>query len=75
MTPGTSFFLFNIFYYLLKIILTTQFTDFIKSWTITDVKKRKLAYKNNLKYLEIFSSDFNTCKNIILKFINKNTSN
>ena len=53
---------------------TTQFTDFIKSWTITDVKKRKLAYKNNLKYLEIFSSDFNTCKNIILEFINKNAN-
>ena len=53
----------------------TQFTDFIKTWTINDVKKRKLAYKNNLKYLEIFSNDFETCKNTILEFINKNTSN
>ena len=53
---------------------TTQFTDFIKTWTINDVKKRKLAYKNNLKYLEIFSTDFEICKKTILEFINKNAN-
>lgn len=54
---------------------TTSFTGFIETWTVNDVKKRKLAYKNNLKYLEIFSSNFEICKNAILEFINKNTSN
>jgi len=41
----------------------------IETWTIRDVKKRETAKKNNLNYLEIFSCDFEICKNILEQYI------
>ena len=39
---------------------TRFYTSAIKTWTITDVLKRKIAKDNKLKYLEFFSiKDFN----------------
>lgn len=34
-----------------------QYRDYIKTWTIRDVKKREIAKKNNLNWLEFFSMD------------------
>ena len=44
----------------------------IETWTIRDVKKREIAKKNNLNYLEIFSCDFNECIEKINKLITIN---
>ena len=40
---------------------TDYYSGAIKTWTISDVMKRKTASKNNLNYLEIFSCDLNFC--------------
>ena len=46
---------------------TKYFNNAIQTWTIRDVKKRKIATENNLNYIEIFCNDFNKCLQIILE--------
>ena len=45
--------------------IKSERSDFYKKaiyvWTDHDVKKRNIAKENNIKYLEIFSCDFNVC--------------
>lgn len=42
-------------------IYKPQYKNAIKIWTIVDPLKRETAKKNNLNFLEIFSSDLNEC--------------
>ena len=49
-----------------------QYFDGIDVWTKRDPLKRKTAKENNLNYLEVFSNNFNECKNIINNYINNN---
>ena len=44
----------------------------IKTWTITDVKKRLIAKENNLNYLEVFSVKFDECIDIIVSYLKDN---
>lgn len=44
---------------------TSFYENAIEIWTERDVLKRKTANDNNLNYLEIFSIDFDKCKNAI----------
>ena len=46
------------------------FNKIIEVWTIRDVEKRNLARKNNVNLLEVFSSNFDECKDIINNYIN-----
>ena len=48
---------------------TKYYDNAIQTWTIRDVLKREIAKQNNLNFLEIFSCDFDTCINEILKHI------
>ena len=33
----------------------TQYLGYINTWSVSDVEKRKLAYDNNLNWIEFFS--------------------
>ena len=38
----------------------------IETWTVRDVKKREIAKKNSINYLEIFSMNFEYCSIFIM---------
>ena len=47
----------------------------INTWSIRDVKKRKIAKENNLNYLEIYSTNLSECINVINTYINEHFNN
>lgn len=51
---------------------TNFYTEAIYNWTIRDVNKRNIAKQNKINYLEVFTNNFEKCKNIINTYINKN---
>ncbi len=52
---------------------TEYYKGAINTWTVSDVKKRETAKKNNLNYLEIFSFDFDACVKEINNWIELNS--
>ena len=59
-------------YYALNILKleSTEYSKAINGWTNSDVKKRNIAKKNNLNYLEIFSIDIYECIVALFIYIN-----
>ena len=54
---------------------TKYYQNSIYVWTISDIAKRNVAKQNNLKYLEIFSSELNECINALYNYKNKKEFN
>lgn len=55
---------------------TRYYDNAIRTWTISDVKKREIAKKNNLNYVEIFSSiPDEILKDYSILGLNKNRNN
>ena len=54
---------------------TKYYQNSIYVWTISDIAKRNIAKQNNLKYLEIFSSELNECINALYNYKNKKEFN